>query len=179
MWGSLIFTDVQPTHNVERINFLIDIALITLTRNSFSFYQGTTLAEWRGKRGGQRDGAAGNTGTGVTVLTGHDPTGEGGPQQGNLKEAGLCLAGLQCKHVSGFCPGPDTAGPFFSFPFPASGHKESQLCFPEGRAANQCFLWRSELNWDRITTSSVGYISANGLTCHTLLGWQICFLCFL
>lgn len=108
---------VQPTPSVQRINFLIDIALITLTPNSFSFYQESTLAEWRGKGGGQRDGAAGNTGTGVTVLTGHDPPGEGGPQQGNLKEAGLCLAGLQCKHVSGFCPGPDTAGPFF-FPRP-------------------------------------------------------------
>lgn len=78
------------------------------------------------------------------MLTGHDPTGEGGLQQGNLKEAGSVWldsnVNTSLVSVLGL-----TQLDLFSFAFPASGHEESQLCFPEGRAANQCFLWLSEL----------------------------------
>lgn len=56
----------------------------------------------------------------VTVSREHDPEGEHELEQRNLKEVGqtefVALAGLQCKHVSGFCPGPDIAGPSLSFP---------------------------------------------------------------
>lgn len=55
----------------------------------------------------------------VTVQrVGHDFEAEHEPEQRDLEEAGQSrdshcahLAGLQCKHGSGFRPGPDTAGP--------------------------------------------------------------------